>query len=69
MFRPTLHCECAQPASDRLMRKWCIDQNNNLHLLNGNSRTNEPTKFVMTFLSSSDNSLSENHFKNTKHYQ
>ena len=24
MFTPTLHCECAQPASDRLMRKWCI---------------------------------------------
>ena len=25
MFMPTLRCECAQPASDRLMRKWCID--------------------------------------------
>ena len=25
MFTPTLRCECAQPASDRLMRKWCID--------------------------------------------
>ena len=24
MFTPTLRCECAQPASDRLMRKWCI---------------------------------------------
>ena len=24
MFMPTLRCECAQPASDRLMRKWCI---------------------------------------------
>ena len=23
MFTPTLRCECAQPASDRLMRKWC----------------------------------------------
>ena len=22
MFTPTLRCECAQPASDRLMRKW-----------------------------------------------
>ena len=26
MFTPTLRCECAQPASDRLMRKWCIVQ-------------------------------------------
>ena len=25
MFTPTLRCECAQPASDRLIRKWCID--------------------------------------------
>ena len=25
MFTPTLRCECAQPVSDRLMRKWCID--------------------------------------------
>ena len=24
MFTPTLRCECAQPASDRLMRNWCI---------------------------------------------
>ena len=24
MFTPTLRCECAQAASDRLMRKWCI---------------------------------------------
>ena len=24
MFTPTLRCECAQPARDRLMRKWCI---------------------------------------------
>ena len=24
MFTPTLRCECAQPAGDRLMRKWCI---------------------------------------------
>ena len=24
MFTPTLRCERAQPASDRLMRKWCI---------------------------------------------
>ena len=24
MFTPTLRCECAQPASDQLMRKWCI---------------------------------------------
>ena len=24
MFTPTLRCECAQPAIDRLMRKWCI---------------------------------------------
>ena len=24
MFTPTLRCQCAQPASDRLMRKWCI---------------------------------------------
>ena len=24
MFTPTLRCECAQPTSDRLMRKWCI---------------------------------------------
>ena len=29
MFTPTLRCECAQPASDRLMRKWCIG----LHVL------------------------------------
>ena len=27
MFTPTLRCECAQPASYRLMRKWCINQN------------------------------------------
>ena len=27
MFTPTLRCECAQPASDRLMRKWCIVSN------------------------------------------
>ena len=25
MFTPTVRCECAQPAIDRLMRKWCID--------------------------------------------
>ena len=25
MFTPSLRCECAQPASDRLMRKWCIE--------------------------------------------
>ena len=24
MFTPALRCECAQPAIDRLMRKWCI---------------------------------------------
>ena len=24
MFTPTLRCECAQPMSDRLMRKWCM---------------------------------------------
>ena len=29
MFTPTLRCECAQPASDRLMRKWCISWDNN----------------------------------------
>ena len=28
MFMPTLRCECAQPASDRLMRKWCISELN-----------------------------------------
>ena len=28
MFTPTLRCECAQPASDRLMRKWCISTEN-----------------------------------------
>ena len=33
MFTPTLRCECAQPASDRLMRKWCIEQPNHVHLL------------------------------------
>ena len=32
MFTPTLRCECAQPASDRLMRKWCIDANDQMLL-------------------------------------
>ena len=37
MFTPTLRCECAQPASDRLMRKWCIIRwkflfTNNMHV-------------------------------------
>ena len=28
MFTPTLRCECAQPVSDQLMRKWCINPKN-----------------------------------------
>ena len=33
MFTPTLRCECAQPASDRLMRKWCIPWDNTFQLV------------------------------------
>ena len=39
MFTPTLRCECAQPASDRLMRKWCI------HFLNPYDKTKNLTLF------------------------
>ena len=35
MFTPTLRCECAQPASDRLMRKWCIATHTSLEFQNG----------------------------------
>ena len=42
MFTPTLRCECAQPASDRVMRKWCIDVTLVQHFIiiehNGNNR-------------------------------
>ena len=44
MFTPTLRCECAQPASDRLMRKWCIT------CLEKKKQTREPgSQEILTF--------------------
>ena len=59
MFTPTLRCECAQPASDRLMRKWCIhhftsevqihEKNMIANYWNSSDFTRKTTDFIMGY--------------------